>query len=33
MNLRDKRWSLRQGMIDNVGELLNAYLDGTSMRE
>ena len=33
MNLSDKRWSLRQGMIDNVGELLNAYLKETPMRE
>jgi DNA-binding transcriptional ArsR family regulator len=27
MNLSDKRWSLRQGMIDNVGDLLNTYLE------
>ena len=33
MNLSDKRWSLRQGMVDNVGELLNTYLKGTPLRE
>ncbi|HEX6110246.1 MAG TPA: helix-turn-helix domain-containing protein [Ktedonobacteraceae bacterium] len=33
MNLSDKRWSLRQGTVENVGELLNAYLVGTPLRE
>ncbi len=33
MNLSDKRWSLRQYMVNNVGELLNAYLKETSLRE
>ena len=33
MNLSDKRWSLRQGMVDNLGELLNTYLKETSLRE
>jgi DNA-binding transcriptional ArsR family regulator len=33
MNLSDKRWSLRQGMIDNLGELLNTYLEGAPLRE
>jgi DNA-binding transcriptional ArsR family regulator len=33
MNLSDKRWSLRQGMIDNLGELLDTYLKGTPLRE
>ena len=33
MNLSDKRWSLRQGMVDNLGELLNTYLKGTPLRE
>ena len=33
MNLSDKRWSLRQGMIDNVSDLLNTYLKGTSLIE
>jgi DNA-binding transcriptional ArsR family regulator len=33
MSLSDKRWSLRQGMIDDVGELLNIYLKGPPLRE
>ncbi len=33
MNLSDKRWSLRQYMVDNVGELLNTYLREPSPRE
>ncbi len=33
MNLSDKRWSLRQYMVNNVGELLNSYLKETSLRE
>ncbi len=33
MNLNDKRWSLRQYMVNNVGELLNTYLRETSLRE
>ena len=33
MNLSDKRWSLRQYMVNNVGELLNTYLKETSLRE
>jgi len=33
MRMSDKRWSLRQGTVENVGELLNAYLNGTIMRE
>jgi DNA-binding transcriptional ArsR family regulator len=33
MNLGDKRWSLRQGTVDNVGELLNIYLKGTPLGE
>ena len=33
MRMSDKRWSLRQGTVENVGELLNTYLNGTSMRE
>ncbi len=33
MNLSDKRWSLRQYMVNNVGELLNTYLREPSPRE
>jgi len=33
MNLSDKRWSLRQYMLNNVGELLNTYLGEPSQRE
>jgi DNA-binding transcriptional ArsR family regulator len=33
MNLNDKRWSLRQYMVNNVGELLNTYLREPSPRE
>jgi len=33
MNLSDKRWSLRQYMVNNVGELLNTYLKEPSLRE
>ncbi len=33
MNLSDKRWSLRQYMVNNVGELLNTYLREPSLRE
>jgi DNA-binding IclR family transcriptional regulator len=33
MNLSDKRWSLRQYMVNNVGELLNTYLKEPSPRE
>ena len=33
MNLSDKRWSLRQYMVNNVGEMLNSYLKETSLRE
>ena len=33
MNLNDKRWSLRQYMVNNVGELLNTYLKEPSLRE
>jgi DNA-binding transcriptional ArsR family regulator len=33
MNLGDKRWSLRQYTVNNVGELLNSYLMETSLRE
>ena len=33
MRMSDKRWSLRQGTVENVGELLNAYLNGTPLRE
>jgi DNA-binding transcriptional ArsR family regulator len=33
MNLSDKRWSLRQYMVNNVGELLNTYLMEPSPRE
>src|SRR6266704_846988 len=33
MRMSDKRWSLRQGMINNVGELLNTYLKETPLRE
>jgi DNA-binding transcriptional ArsR family regulator len=33
MNFSNKRWSLRQYMVDNVGELLNTYLKGTPLRE
>jgi DNA-binding transcriptional ArsR family regulator len=33
MNLSDKRWSLRQYMVTNVGELLNTYLKEPSLRE
>ena len=33
MNLSDKRWSLRQYMVNNVGELLNTYLKEPSLRD
>jgi DNA-binding transcriptional ArsR family regulator len=33
MNLSDKRWSLRQYMVNNVGELLNTYLREPLPRE
>ncbi len=33
MNLSDKRWSLRQYMVNNVGELLNTYLKEPALRE
>jgi DNA-binding transcriptional ArsR family regulator len=33
MSLSDHRWSLRDGMVDNVGELLNTYLKGTPLGE
>jgi DNA-binding transcriptional ArsR family regulator len=33
MNLSDKRWSLRQYMVNNVGELLDTYLREPSPRE
>jgi len=33
MNLSDKRWSLRQYMVNNVGELLNTYLKEPTLRE
>jgi len=33
MNLGDKRWSLRQGTVDNVGDLLSTYLKGTPLGE
>jgi DNA-binding transcriptional ArsR family regulator len=33
MNLSDKRWSLRQYMVNNVGELLNTYLSDTTLRK
>jgi len=33
MNLSDKRWSLRQYMVNNVGELLNTYLGDSSPKE
>jgi len=33
MSLSDKRWSLRQYMVNNVGELLNTYLREPSQRE
>ncbi len=33
MNLSDKRWSLRQYMVNNVGDLLNTYLREPSLRE
>jgi DNA-binding transcriptional ArsR family regulator len=33
MNLSDKRWSLRQYMVNNVGELLNTYLREPLLRE
>lgn len=33
MRMSDKRWSLRQDMVDNLGELLNTYLKGTPLRE
>ncbi len=29
MRMSDKRWSLRQDMIDNLGDLLDTYLKGT----
>lgn len=33
MNLNDKRWSLRQYMVNNVGELLNSYLRELNPKE
>jgi len=33
MNLSDKRWSLRQFTLNNVGELLNTYLRDPSPGE
>ncbi len=31
MRMSDKRWSLRQDMVDNLGELLTTYLKGTPL--
>lgn len=33
MRMSDKRWSLRQNMVDNLGELLNTYINGTPLRK